>query len=364
MSINDNLKNDQEDFKFGNKSDDEEEKNSEEEEESGTQFNKNPPRLSIRDHGIDFGTSPKKSDVGKSRNHSNTLGDLIDEIEDRPALMTNSHLKKRTSRHFSHGENSQETKDSKKTRHVRSQHNSRREHHVASREEPQQTPPSIFSKVKQYMSMFLFALICVLFYRAATTTDFATITEKINLFWSKNSTEDAFVPLKLINYMPATKCYPVSAEEFNFFKTDKEWNHVVKSMLYYMINEELESISTFHVGHASCFMILRQEDGSFLSMFNPNFKGYHDTVYVRVNEVSVACPQITRVVERANTIIMTYNEVERGELVIEKFNNTQAWTAQATGFYLKGKTTCDAGKSNTDYGRVTLKEEIEDYLKH
>jgi peptide deformylase len=175
----------------------------------------------------------------------------------------------------------------------------------------------------------------------------------------KGEVKDAFTPLKSINYMPAVKCYPVSIEEFNFMKTDPIWKHVIESMFHYMITEDLDSIASFHVGHASCFMMLRQEDRSILQMFNPNFKGYYDSVYVRVNEQSMACPQITRVVERANTIIMTYNEVEKGELVIERFNNTQAWTAQATGFYLKGKTICDTGKSNTDYGRMTLKEEIE-----
>lgn len=218
---------------------------------------------------------------------------------------------------------------------------------------------SVLATVKYYGVMLIFAMICVFSYHFYVTHVETFRSFSFNPFVKKNQTENVFVPHKLINYMPAAKCYPVSPEEFLYYKSDKEWDNVLQSMMHYMTVEEYDSISAFHVGHASCFMMMRQEDGSILKMFNPNFKGYHDTVYVRVNEVSVACPQITRVVERANTVIVTYNEYERGELVIERFNNSQAWTVQATGFYLKGKTTCDTGKSNTDNGRATLKEEIE-----
>lgn len=220
-------------------------------------------------------------------------------------------------------------------------------------------PETWFKRAMHYAKVALFAIFCVFVYHLYSTQGGGLLPLSLSMFSKKNDTEHVFVPLKLINYMPAAKCYPVSQEEFTFYKTDKEWDHVLRSMFYYMTVEEFDSISAFHVGHASCFMMIRQEDNSILQMFNPNFKGYHDTVYVRVNEISVACPQITRVVERANTVIMTYNEHERGELVIEKFNNSQAWTVQATGFYLKGKTTCDTGKANTDYGRITLKEEVE-----
>ena len=321
-----------------------------EEEESGD-VSQPAPKLVTRDENVDF--TPKKTKVGPlSRGkHVYAMTENLNRLEDfEEDRQTHSRLKSRK------GET----------------HN--RSHSNTHRRAPQvNLPPtvdgtpvssSLVATVKYYFKMFSLALLCVVFYKLVINYNLTAFSFSMNGFFGKNETEKVFTPLKLINYMPAAKCYPVGPDEFVFLKGDREWNHVVQSMMYYMMTEDLDSISTFHVGHASCFMMIRQEDNSVLPMFNPNFKGYHDTVYVRVNEVSVACPQITRVVERANTIIMTSNEADRGELVIEKFNNTQAWTAQATGFYLKGKTTCDASKSNTDYGRLTLKEEIEDYSKH
>jgi hypothetical protein len=220
---------------------------------------------------------------------------------------------------------------------------------------PQSRCSYMISLFVYYLRLFMFAMVVVGIYHVTVVSR----PDLASFFSMKEKGEDVFAPLKMIDYMPAVKCYPVSKEEFLFKKTDGGWKHVIDSMFHYMVTEDLDSISSFHVGDASCFMMLRQEDKSILQMYNPNFKGYHDTVFVRVNEVSMACPQITRVVERANTIIMSYNEAESGDLVIEKFNYTQAWTAQATGFYLKGKTICETGKSNTDNGRVTLKEEIE-----
>jgi len=366
MSV-DNFKNNKSKFKKSDEDNKEEEIVHDLQEES-------LPKLSIRDHDIADPVSSFKRDSSEKRHGSRkgsayyTTGarDLRNDegiVYPSSPLHTESQPRSkktslRESVQFEESQESRKLKTRKQNHHLDTDQKTRR----SSAQDSQRS--SFFSTVKYYFSMLVFATACVLLYHVTVNTNFDLISKNTYIFFGKTTTEDVFVPLKLVNYMPAAKCYPVSTEEFSFFKTDKDWNHVVKSMLYYMINEDLDSISTFHVGHASCFMMIHQEDGSILSMFNPNFKGYHDTVYVRVNEVSVACPHITRVVERANTIIMTYNEIERGELVIEKFNNTQAWTAQATGFYLKGKTTCDSGKSTTDYGRVTLKEEIEDYLKH
>jgi hypothetical protein len=215
----------------------------------------------------------------------------------------------------------------------------------------------MISKLWYYLKLFLFAVTVVACYHAFMVSKF----DVNSLIFAKEEVKASFVPAKLINYMPAVNCYPVSKEEFLHMKTDPKWKHVVDSMLHYMNTEDIDSISSFHVGHASCFMMLRQEDKSILQMYNPNFKGYYSNVFVRVNEVSMMCPQINRVIERANTIIMSYNEAENWELVIERFNYTQAWTAQATGFYLKGKTICEIGKVNTDYGRPTLEEAIGGY---
>lgn len=313
-----------------------------EEEETAVESQHNNPKIVIRDKDVDF--TPKTSKMARSRKPDTMF--LMSDVLDKSTQ----------------GVESKMSRSEPKLRRNRSNPDTNRNSQRVS------SPPnvvvrrdvgSILANVKHYGMILIFAAFCVFSYHFYMTHGETFYSFSLNPFFKKNQTENVFVPLKLINYMPASKCYPVSPEEFLFYKSDKDWNNVLESMMHYMTVEEYDSISAFHVGHASCFMMMRQEDGSILKMFNPNFKGYHDTVYVRVNEVSVACPQITRVIERANTVIMTYNEYDRGELVIERFNNSQAWTVQATGFYLKGKTTCDTGKSNTDNGRSTLKEEIE-----
>ena len=164
--------------------------------------------------------------------------------------------------------------------------------------------------------------------------------------------------LPLLATMPAPKCFPVSVEEIWQLKQKKKWTEVVDSMIHHMQAKNFDSLSAFHVGSGDCFMIVRQEDGTLLHMFNPIFRGYSIRETEKVNEVSVACPSNRRVIERARSVDVLYNDASSGQLVMRKFVGQQSLDVQAMTVYLSGKTICTLHSADSDNGLATLEEMI------
>ncbi len=164
--------------------------------------------------------------------------------------------------------------------------------------------------------------------------------------------------MPFITSMPAPKCYPVTLEEIIQLKEKKHWKETVNSMIHHMESKELDGISSFHVGSGYCFMIMKQEDGSLLQMFNPVFRGYSAHGNVRGTEMSMSCPGTPRVIERAPAVIVLYNDAQSGSPIVRQFLEQQAHDAQVMIMYLLGKTICTMHNADSDNGLATLKEMI------
>jgi hypothetical protein len=182
------------------------------------------------------------------------------------------------------------------------------------------------------------------------------------LAWTNYMTPpEPFVPLNITKYMPSLRCYRVSKKEIEESRTDKKWLHLKESMTHSIETMDLNGISAFHLGQAACYMIIRLEGGSYLEMFNVDFIGY-GTVMVRRDEVSSECPEIVRSMTRADTVLVTYNEDTRSELMTVALQGQAAWTAQSIGFYQEGKTICDMNRPNTDKGIETLRTAVQAHI--
>lgn len=187
---------------------------------------------------------------------------------------------------------------------------------------------------------------------------FAAKEFKPDLFSIFSRTPEKIDYFPLITDMPAPVCYHVALVEILQLQQSKEWARTIQSMVYHMETKELDAISAFHVGSGNCFMIIKQEDGTLLHMFNPVFRGYSVNLFDRVSEVSVACPQSPRVIQRAKRVVVTYNEAVSGHQIVERFEDQQALDVQAMTMYLLGKTICTMHKTNSDEGLDTLKKMI------
>ena len=169
--------------------------------------------------------------------------------------------------------------------------------------------------------------------------------------------EKVFQPTPIIPYQIRKDCLEISPEEIVHLHHDPSWQQAHSSLVHWMHNlTRMEGITAFHVGNPYCYVLLRQSDKSLLGLFNLKFMGYHKTTVVTRNEVSLACKDKIKSVDRAQTIYVEYLDDQQGQLVLRKFNHTQAFVLQTTGFYLKGLSTCD----DSDKGIKTL----EQFIKH
>jgi len=176
-------------------------------------------------------------------------------------------------------------------------------------------------------------------------------------FFSKKVEPAVYLPI--VSEMPAPTCFPVSPEEIIELHNKPSWAEIVRSMEHHMTEGKMDGMSAFHIqSGGQCFMILRQEDGTLLHMFNPTFRGYSPKIKERVTEVSVACPTVSRVLDRAGSVVISYNDAYSGDLVMRQFGGQQSLDAQTMIMYLLGKTTCTLHQPNTDNGLATLKEMI------
>lgn len=162
--------------------------------------------------------------------------------------------------------------------------------------------------------------------------------------------------MPIVSHMPAPSCFPASIEEILSLRTQSHWIDTVDSMRHHIEEQSIDGLSAFHVGSGNCFMIIKQEDGTFVEMFNPKFKGYSPNNIVRSKETSVACPTTPRDIARSNHVIISYNDAKDGKLMIRSFDDQQALDAQAMMMYLSGKTICAIRGEESDNGINTLKE--------
>lgn len=210
----------------------------------------------------------------------------------------------------------------------------------------------IKSKKNFFFKNRFLIIIILLFglYHALSVTDFLSF----NFF--KKEKEVVFEPMHLVNFqfIPAETCFPISKEEFLFMQTHEDWKRVIKSLEHYIHSGSIDSITTFHVGVSSCFMIVKREDGKLLHIYNPVFKGYSENSYTRMIEESSACPGVQKTIERANIVLLQYTDKD-GDNIIEKFTNSTSWAIQSAGLYLKGKTICEIS-GRADLGRSTLQK--------
>lgn len=206
---------------------------------------------------------------------------------------------------------------------------------------PPTPPPS-----KSYLFIFLFLGLAVVLAMVGT--------------WYLKSLpkETVFQPTTIIPYhIRKTGCLEVTPEEILALQYDPSWQQARDSLVYWMQNlTRMEAITAFHVGNPYCYIMIRQPDKSLLGLFNLKFMGYYKNNIVSRNEVSLSCKDLVKNVDRANTLYVEYLDDHDGQLVLRKFNHTQAFVLQTTGFYLKGLSTCD----DSDKGVKTL----EQFIKH
>jgi peptide deformylase len=168
--------------------------------------------------------------------------------------------------------------------------------------------------------------------------------------------EPKFEPSPLITFHPRKDgCIKLSTDEIQkLMFSDAQWNHTLQSMYYWMNHYNgMEALTAFHVNSPFCFILLRQVDQSLLGLFNLKFLAYQESHFVSRQETSISCPSVSRNVDRASYIKVEYYDTE-GKMMIERFQNQQAYALQATGFYLAGLSICEY----TDKGIRTLEQLI------
>lgn len=168
---------------------------------------------------------------------------------------------------------------------------------------------------------------------------------------------DTFVPMAMTHNMPTIRCRPVPQGDIAALEKDPRWQHVVRSMHWHMQVNQLESISAFHMGEPTCFLLVRLGDNhTILSMFNTVFRGYSPAAIASRNEESLACPGVIRNMLRAMHVRVSYVDGATHEEMVELFSGAEAFALQHVNFYSLGKTICDLHASNADKGIATLRE--------
>lgn len=165
-----------------------------------------------------------------------------------------------------------------------------------------------------------------------------------------------FEPTQIVAYhIRKDGCLELTENEIFSLRKDKNWEQAYKSMTHWMTNmTRLQVITAFHVASPYCFVMLRNHDGSLVDLFNLKFVGYSKHKVVSRNEVSLACKDMVKNVDRAQTIVVEYNDPYSGDLMVRSFNTTQSYSLQSAGFYLKGLSTCD----DSDMGLKSLEKFI------
>lgn len=157
-----------------------------------------------------------------------------------------------------------------------------------------------------------------------------------------------FIPNAIVVNIPRRTCLLVDEQTIEENKRNPRWQRVVQSMRYYLDEEGLEGISAFHLGEADCFIMVRMQDNSTLSMYNARFVGFDQRSISVRPEQSLACPSITRTMKRSDVIIASYLDDTTGHPILIRLENEVAWAFQHVNAYSLGKTICDLHAENTD----------------